>query len=384
MGCQKLTYPSFFSLVKVPYQKKGIPKKKCMRDYKYVFQFKDHLGNVRLSYSDNDGNGSIDATSEIIEESNYYPFGLKQKGYNNVISSNGNSLAQAFKFGGKELDESLGLNTYDFGARNYDAALGRWMNIDPLAHRYDNSTPYSYAFNSPIFFTDPDGMRVIAGRNEVEDRDLNTDEIIMLLASMQNMTDDQLSYNGDTGEFEIKEEGSGEKTEGTELIRDLIGHDNTMTLNYNVGKDGSGMPGGASGFDGDGDDPNFYNGEGGDTSVWIGVGMNYQAQDFETGEFSTETMTTTNLMNHEFTHALAQMNGDTRSKPSDNKPRGRMVWVYFTDSEGTKKEKIPLEEAYTVGLPGYNRPGSTKKAKYPSENSLNKEQKGKKRVNYGY
>jgi hypothetical protein len=51
--------------------------------YNYVFQYKDHLGNVRLSYSDTDLNGAVDQ-SEIIEESNYYPFGLKQKGYSNA------------------------------------------------------------------------------------------------------------------------------------------------------------------------------------------------------------------------------------------------------------------------------------------------------------
>ncbi|GAA3757898.1 RHS repeat-associated core domain-containing protein [Flavobacterium ginsengiterrae] len=49
---------------------------------------------------------------------------------------------------------------YDYGARNYDPALGRWMNIDPLAEKYDNFTPYAYTVNNPIFFTDPDGMRI--------------------------------------------------------------------------------------------------------------------------------------------------------------------------------------------------------------------------------
>ncbi|MEL6811879.1 MAG: DUF6443 domain-containing protein, partial [Bacteroidota bacterium] len=80
-------------------------------DFDYVFQYKDHLGNVRLSYSDDNGNGSI-STNEIIEESNYYPFGLKQKGYNNTVSG-GNDLAQQWKFGGKEYNEELGLKWYD-------------------------------------------------------------------------------------------------------------------------------------------------------------------------------------------------------------------------------------------------------------------------------
>ena len=94
----------------------------------------------------------------IVEESNYYPFGLKHKGYNNVVSSNGNSTAQKFGFGGKELTEELGLQWHDFDARNYDASLGRWMNIDPLADSFYDWSPYNFVYNNPLKFVDPTGM----------------------------------------------------------------------------------------------------------------------------------------------------------------------------------------------------------------------------------
>ena len=132
-------------------------------NFEYVYQYKDHLGNVRLSYNDKNNDGIILASSdpnetEIVEESNYYPFGLKHKGYNNVVSSNGNSVAQRFGFTGKEHQDELGLGWIDITARNYDAALGRWMNIDPLAELMRRHSPYNYAFNNPIYFIDPDGM----------------------------------------------------------------------------------------------------------------------------------------------------------------------------------------------------------------------------------
>ncbi|EJL64498.1 RHS repeat domain-containing protein, partial [Flavobacterium sp. CF136] len=120
--------------------------------YKYVYQYKDHLGNVRLSY---------DKTLAIKEESNFYPFGLKQEGYNNVKSG----VENKYKFNGKELQDELGLGFYDYGMRNYDPALGRWMNIDPLAEKMRRYSPYTYALDSPVFFVDPDGMQAEAGQS---------------------------------------------------------------------------------------------------------------------------------------------------------------------------------------------------------------------------
>jgi RHS repeat-associated protein len=123
--------------------------------YQYVYQYRDHLGNNRLSYTDDDPSATVHLT--VIEESNYDAFGLKHQGYNNVISSLGNSRAQALKYNGKELQDDYGLNWYDYGARFYDPAIGRWHVMDPLAEKGRRWSPYNYCMNNPVRFIDPDG-----------------------------------------------------------------------------------------------------------------------------------------------------------------------------------------------------------------------------------
>ncbi|MEQ3663795.1 DUF6443 domain-containing protein [Olleya sp.] len=134
------------------------PSEDNITPWNYVYQFKDHLGNIRLAYSDLDNNGDIDAASEILEENNYYPFGLKHKGYNNTVSAFGD---HPYGFGGMEEQDELGLGWVDITARNYDPALGRWMNLDPLAEGMRRHSPYNYAFDNPIYYIDPDGMEPI-------------------------------------------------------------------------------------------------------------------------------------------------------------------------------------------------------------------------------
>ncbi|WP_142785723.1 DUF6443 domain-containing protein [Changchengzhania lutea] len=130
--------------------------------FDYVYQYKDHLGNIRLSYSDIDGNGSV-ANSEIVEENNYYPFGLKHKGYNSIVSANTNDVANKFKFNGKEQEKALGYNMYEMDVRSLDPALGRWTSMDPVTHH--SMSTYNAFDNNPVLISDPSGADGMIGSN---------------------------------------------------------------------------------------------------------------------------------------------------------------------------------------------------------------------------
>lgn len=74
-----------------------------------------------------------------------------------MVSGNVNSVASKFDYQGKEYQDELDLNWHDFGARNYDASLGRWMNVDPLAEKFYSYSTYNSMMNNPLLFIDPDG-----------------------------------------------------------------------------------------------------------------------------------------------------------------------------------------------------------------------------------
>ena len=79
----------------------------------------------------------------------YYPYG-------GLMGESTGSDAQPYKYNGKELDRTNGLDWYDYGARWYNGIS--WMTPDPLAEKYYDTSPYVYCANNPIRFIDPTGM----------------------------------------------------------------------------------------------------------------------------------------------------------------------------------------------------------------------------------
>src|SRR5690606_14329698 len=139
------------SELKFFHQPEGFVQKEN-NQYIYHFIYKDHLGNNRLTYADLNGDGEV-TPGEIIEENNYYPFGLKHQGYNELAGD-----AHKYKFLNREYQPELGLNTIATDYRHYDASLGRFNNMDALSELAPSQTPYRYGFNNPVYWTDPTGL----------------------------------------------------------------------------------------------------------------------------------------------------------------------------------------------------------------------------------
>jgi len=118
----------------------------------YEYFLKDHLGNTRVSFEADDG--TINTTAET----HYYPFGMTLHGLNQPLRHHRDPVKSQYLYNGKELQSDNGLEWYDYGARFYDAQLGRWTTPDPLAAEAPGWTPYRFGFCSPINFTDPEGL----------------------------------------------------------------------------------------------------------------------------------------------------------------------------------------------------------------------------------
>jgi len=143
----------------------------------------------------------------------YYPFG-------GVFSSTGD--AQLYKYNGKELDRKGGLDWYDYGARMYDAALGRFMKTDRFSEKYVSLSPYQYGANNPVNNIDVNGDSIWYTRNgdivtmHVTAKIFNnsSDNINMARAAKDIVSDIKSTYEG-------KFEWSDNKTYNLKVDMDL-------------------------------------------------------------------------------------------------------------------------------------------------------------------
>ena len=130
----------------------------------YVFNYTDHLGNIRLSY------GLDRGVLTVLEENNYYPYGLKHENYNvskkqyEIANSNPelvicNNCDYKYKYNGKEFQDELGLNMTAMDMRMFDSAIARWVVQDPVIHHFQS--PYNGFDGNPVYWADPSGADVV-------------------------------------------------------------------------------------------------------------------------------------------------------------------------------------------------------------------------------
>lgn len=200
--------------------------------YNYVFNYTDHLGNIRLSYGEDPATGEI----KVIEENHYYPFGLKHTNYNSdwlmyqKDEEGTMSLKRPgpeappmpfykYKYHGQERQDELGLNWDSFKWRNYDYTTARFMSIDPLAEDYTYNSPYAFAENKIGMGRELEGCELGPLWGPMAGVMLETTNTPPLTSTMANVAKTTLEVSAKTAEV-------AEKVEVHHVVpRQLKGHE---------------------------------------------------------------------------------------------------------------------------------------------------------------
>ena len=126
---------------------------------------KDQLGNVRVAFRKENG------LMKVRQVDNYYPFGLNIKSL--TANSDDPARPNEYLYNGKQLQDEMGLNWLDYGARFYDPVLGRFHSIDNYADSTRRFSPYHYGSNNPMRFIDIMGDSAWSVTRNWSETDLN-------------------------------------------------------------------------------------------------------------------------------------------------------------------------------------------------------------------
>jgi RHS repeat-associated protein len=242
--------------------------------YDYVYNYTDHLGNIRLSYSKEPASNAL----KVIEENHYYPFGLKHTGYNSdrfvieispVLPRPGKatgwrpvleeiefipynpanfnaSLNYDIKFQGQERQDELGLNWDSFKWRNYDYAIGRFMSIDPLAEKYSYNGTYNFSENRVIDGRELEGLEWANIKNDdgtstrqltvqlVNNSKLKDNNLLKLTNQIQ--TDFAKSYSGEGSNAKLIIENISDSDGSCDFLVQLIDTKSNSIYDKNTGE----------------------------------------------------------------------------------------------------------------------------------------------------
>lgn len=101
------------------------------------------------------------AHGPILQEDHYYPFGMN---INALSSTAPLSKPNQFKYGGQEFANDFDLGWYQYRFRNYDPAISRFFNLDPLTDKFYYNSPYAFAENKLGLGIEFEGLELMQQR----------------------------------------------------------------------------------------------------------------------------------------------------------------------------------------------------------------------------